>query len=151
MAPCVVRSIAPLTIGQLRFDGALRVPKRTQTRLGSHHMSLPHRPQRTQSPLGNPSASISPRLSLGAHLTAPGPHLFLDVCSGAHAPLSAALSGFDRAVLPIDILVSPEMDLLNDLFFEDLLRLCASGLVAYCGASPPCSEFSLLKLRSPGP
>ena len=43
------------------------------------------------------------------------------------------------------------MDLLNDLFFEELLRLCASGLVAYCGASPPCSEFSLLKLRSPGP
>ena len=49
-------------------------------------------------------------------------------------------------MLPIDILVSPEVDLLNDLFFEDLLRLCASGLFAYCGASPPCSEFSLLKL-----
>ena len=43
------------------------------------------------------------------------------------------------------------MDLLNDMYFENLLRLCASGLVAYCGASPPCSEFSLLKLRSPGP
>ena len=53
-------------------------------------------------------------------------------------------------MLPIDILVSPEMDLLNDLFFEDLLRLCVSGLVSYCGASPPC-EFSLLKLRPPGP
>ena len=77
--------------------------------------------------------------------------MFLDVCSGAQAPLSEALLGFDRAVLPIDILVSPEMDLLNDLFFEELLRLCASGLVAYCGTSPPCSEFSLLKLRSPGP
>ena len=77
--------------------------------------------------------------------------MFLDVCSGAQAPLSEALLGFDRAVLPIDILVSPEMDLLNDRFFEELLRLCASGLVAYCGASPPCSDFSLLKLRSPGP
>ena len=34
--------------------------------------------------------------------------------------------------------------------FEDLLRLCASGLVS-CSASPPCSEFSLLKLPQPGP
>ena len=56
-----------------------------------------------------------------------------------------------HATLAIDLLISPEMDLLNDTYFENLLRLCASGLVAYCGASPPCSEFSLLKLRTPGP
>ena len=43
------------------------------------------------------------------------------------------------------------MNLLHDPFFEDLLRLCASGLVSYCSASPPCGEFSLLKLRQPGP
>ena len=50
-----------------------------------------------------------------------------------------------------DLLISPEMDLLNNSHFESLLRSCASGLVAYCGASPPCSEFSLLKLRTQGP
>ena len=81
----------------------------------------------------------------------PGPNLFLDICSGPSAPLSTALDRMGHATLAIDLLISPEMDLLNDTYFENLLRLCASGLVAYCGASPPCSEFSLLKLRTPGP
>ena len=81
----------------------------------------------------------------------PGPNLFLDICSGPSAPLSTALDRVGHATLAIDLLISPEMDLLNDTYFENLLRLCASGLVAYCGASPPCSEFSLLKLRTPGP
>ena len=87
----------------------------------------------------------------GAAIIAPGPNLFLDICSGPSAPLSTALDHMGHATLAVDLLISPAMDLLNDMYFENLLRLCASGLVAYCGASPPCSEFSLLKLRTPGP
>ena len=43
------------------------------------------------------------------------------------------------------------MDILNDAFFEDLLRLCSCGVVAYAAASPSCSEFSMAKFRPGGP
>ena len=35
------------------------------------------------------------------------------------------------------------MNLLNDEFFEQLLRLCGSGLVAYCATAPNCDLYSL--------
>ena len=39
------------------------------------------------------------------------------------------------------------MDLLTDSSFESLLKVCASGAVAYGAASPCCSQYSRLKLR----
>ena len=43
------------------------------------------------------------------------------------------------------------MNLLNDEFFDQLLRLCGSGLVAYCSTAPNCGLYSLLRLRPGGP
>jgi len=40
------------------------------------------------------------------------------------------------------------MDLLNDVAYEDLLRLASSGRIAYGAASPACCEYSRLKLRN---
>ena len=42
------------------------------------------------------------------------------------------------------------MDLLNDVAYEDLLRLSSSGRVAYGAASPSCSEYSRIKLQNDG-
>lgn len=54
-------------------------------------------------------------------------------------------------VLSFDILCNAECDILDDIQFERLLRVCASGIVAYCATSPPCKEYSRLKLRPGGP
>ena len=79
------------------------------------------------------------------------PRIFLDICSGVTMPLSAALQKFDCDILPFDILIHSSCDLLNDSTFESLLRICASGMVGYCAASPACKEYSRLKLKPGGP
>ena len=43
------------------------------------------------------------------------------------------------------------MNLLQDEFFEQLLRLCGTGLIAYCATAPNCGLYSLLRLRPGGP
>ena len=53
--------------------------------------------------------------------------------------------------LRFDILINTADDLLDDVRYERLLRVCASGIVAYAGASPSCCEYSRLKLRPGGP
>ena len=80
-----------------------------------------------------------------------GCRIFLDVCSGVSKPISAALRNLHRTVLAIDLLLHSSMNLLNDEFFEQLLRLCGSGLVAYCATAPNCGLYSLLRLRPGGP
>ena len=50
-------------------------------------------------------------------------------------------------VISFDILLDNRMDLLTDSSFESLLKVCASGAVAYGAASPCCSQYSRLKLR----
>ena len=52
---------------------------------------------------------------------------------------------------PIDVLVGPAHDLLNDSTFWNLQRLCSSGLVGAAAAAPPCSAFSRARLRPGGP
>ena len=69
---------------------------------------------------------------------------FLDICCGVNSPLSTDVMHFD-------ILVHNSDDLLDSNCFEQLLRLCASGIVAYAGASPSCCEYSRLKLLPNGP
>ena len=72
-----------------------------------------------------------------------GPHrLFLDICAGATRPLSRACLRRGKCVLSFDILIQSEMNLLDDTEFEQLLRLCSSGAVAYAGASPSCGQCS---------
>ena len=80
-----------------------------------------------------------------------GTKIFVDICSGDSRPLSAAIEALGLPALSIDILLDSRMDLLDDQFLEQLLRLCGSGIVGYTGASPSCTEYSLLKLRPGGP
>ena len=80
-----------------------------------------------------------------------GSKIFLDICSGVDAPLSSAVSKLGFPALSVDLLVDSRMDLLDDSFYEQLLRLCGSGVVGYSAASPSCTEYSLLKLRPGGP
>ena len=49
------------------------------------------------------------------------------------------------------MLIDAQMDLLDNAFYEQFLRICASGIVAYAPASPNCGEYSRLKLREGGP
>ena len=79
------------------------------------------------------------------------PRIFLDICSGAGYPLSKAMMDCNCACFPVDILLSPTMDILNNSFYEPLLRVCASGIVAYGSGAPNCGEYSRLKLRGNGP
>ena len=66
--------------------------------------------------------------------------IFLDVCSGRTRPLSTALKAFKVDVLSFDILLDPQMNILDDAIFLQLLKLCASGVVAYGAFSPSCGE-----------
>ena len=77
--------------------------------------------------------------------------IFLDICAGATRPLSRACLRRGKCVLSFDILIQSVMNLLDDIEYEQLLRLCASGSVAYAGASPSCGQYSRLKLRKGGP
>ena len=43
------------------------------------------------------------------------------------------------------------MNPLNDAFFEQVLRLCGSGVVGYTASAPSCALYSLLRLRPGGP
>ena len=43
------------------------------------------------------------------------------------------------------------MHLLDDIAYEQLLRLRASGSVAYADVSPNCGQHPRLKLRKSGP
>ena len=69
------------------------------------------------------------------------PHVFLDVCSGAGYPLSKAMLACGCACFPVDILLSPTMDILDNSFYEPLLRVCASGIVSYGAGAPNCGEY----------
>eukprot|EP00435_Cladocopium_sp_Y103_P062555 s3579_g24.t1 len=81
-----------------------------------------------------------------------GPYrIFLDICAGATRPLSEACMRRKKCVLSFDILLHSDMDLLDDMAYEQLLRICSSGIVAYAGASPSCGQYSRLKLRKGGP
>ena len=58
-----------------------------------------------------------------------GVKIFVDICSGADEPLSTAVRALGFPALAVDILIDSRMDLLKDEFFEQLLRLCGSGIV----------------------
>ena len=106
------------------------------------------------------SACTSPplRASTMPGLSAPSPHdlplpgLFLDLFSGASAPLSAAVARLGGArISPIDSLHGEQIDLLSPLHQSSLRRLCSSGLVRVVCAAPPCASFSRSRLRPGGP
>ncbi|CAE7036464.1 unnamed protein product [Symbiodinium sp. CCMP2592] len=77
--------------------------------------------------------------------------IFLDICCGASHPLTTAISSCGIICLPIDLLGEEQLDLLHDDTCDHLLRLCFSGIVRFAHGSPPCKEYSRLKLRPGGP
>ena len=105
--------------------------------------------------LGFPS-TLTPPVALPCVPNEPGielpaaPYFLLDICSGAHSPLASAAQKQGIPALAIDILLNVDHDLCNVVFFERLLRLAFSGKVRFGHGSPPCCEYSLLKLM-PGP
>ena len=80
-----------------------------------------------------------------------GSRIFLDLCSGAGHPLTSAMLQRNCICFPVDKLICDDMDILNNSFFEPLLRVCSSGCVGYAGAAPNCGEYSRLKLKPHGP
>ena len=77
---------------------------------------------------------------------------FLELFSGNNFPLSSFLlrKGI-KTLRPFDILPDPKMDILNDDSYHFILRLIACKQVGSILAAPPCTEYSLLKLKQPGP
>ena len=76
----------------------------------------------------------------------------LDVFAGVRAPISAAadqqgLARFEA----FDLDANPQRNILDDAWFELLLRICWSGSVSLLTLAPPCKEYSRLKLRPGGP
>ena len=80
------------------------------------------------------------------------PKLFLDLFAGKHAPLTTAMEDMQADCLqPFDIESDPPFDILNDAHFRLAMRAAASGILGVLWSAPPCKEFSILKLRQPGP
>ena len=75
---------------------------------------------------------------------------FLDLCAGATRPLSSACHAKGLNVFSFDILLDSSLDILCDGAYEQLLRVCSSGQVAYAAGSPSCNQYSRLKLRNDG-
>ena len=86
------------------------------------------------------------------------PRLFLDLFSGARAPLSAALRQLPGSHLgppdsfePVDVIFGHHCDILDDENYARMLQVTGSGLVGAASAAPICSHHSILKLRKGGP
>ena len=56
-----------------------------------------------------------------------------------------------RTLQPLDILIDNTMDILNDECYLSILRLISTKRIGSILAAPPCTEYSLLKLKQPGP
>ena len=84
-------------------------------------------------------------------LLSPQDGFFLDLCSGATRPLFQAAFCNELACFSVDILLDSSHDLLQDVFYESMLRWCFSGLFLFALAGPPCGDFSRAKLRLGGP
>ena len=93
---------------------------------------------------------LQPRTCLFRLCRHPLRRLWLCQASASTRPLSQAALQAGMHVLSVDPLCAGQLDLFNDLHYEQLLRLSFSGAVWFACASPPCGDFSTIKLR-PGP
>ena len=101
-----------------------------------------------------PSFTPYPRVSAQLQHAGASPggiEFFLDVCCGASAPPSQALAGQHVSCIRVGMLGDDPLDLSCDVTYDKLLRLAFSGCVKYAHASPPCRDYSRLKLRPGGP
>ncbi len=111
-------------------------------------------------PAGSQVSSNHPLLSPSVSLSSPwGPlspvlgatRVFVDVCCGVNRPLSNAVLNLGGDCFSFDVLVHVSYDIFDDVIFERLLRICASGIVGYNANAPACKEYSRLKLKPNGP
>ena len=80
------------------------------------------------------------------------PRLFFELFSGPNHPLSSHILKLGTGTLqPFDILLNDYMDILDNDCYLMILRLISSRRIGTILAAPPCTEYSLLKLKSPGP
>ena len=77
---------------------------------------------------------------------------FLDIFSGASSPVSVAVRALHAdSIEPVDLIFGQHCDLLDDLVFQNVLDLAASGLIGAALAAPYCSKHSMATLRPNGP
>ena len=77
---------------------------------------------------------------------------FLELFSEKRRPLSTLVASLDFETLrPFDILLNSKLDILNDACYSTILRMVAIRQIRTIIAAPPCTEYSLLKLKQPGP
>ena len=112
----------------------------------------------------SPSEKTSPSLTeasvqrdhFDSEITAPFSskpvRLFLDLVAGHSAPLSCAAKAANvDHFSPFDIEFNASCDILNDVLFENLLKLAHSGLVGAVWSAPPCRFYSTLRKNDGGP
>ena len=87
----------------------------------------------------------------GLEASPSGLEFFLGVCCGASFPLSQALAAQHVSCIRVDMLGEDPLDLSCDDTYDKLLRIAFSGCIKYAHASPPCRDYSRLKLRPGGP
>ena len=69
-------------------------------------------------------------------------NLSIDVRSGVPRPLSVAMQSHGCDILSFDVLLDSQCDVFDDVTFERLLRICASGIVGYNANAPSCKEYT---------
>ena len=80
------------------------------------------------------------------------PRLFFDLFAGKRAPLTTVMEALRADCLqPFDLESDPAFNILDDTHFRLALRVSASGILGCLWSAPPCKDFSILKLRQPGP
>ncbi len=95
---------------------------------------------------------VSRLVELPHFIPLPRQRFFWEIFSGPNSPLTTAIhdSGIP-CIQPFDLLIDNKFDILNDSCYELMLRIVATRLVGSLHAAPPCTEYSLLKLKNPGP
>ena len=113
---------------------------------------MPLKRSRESSSSSSSSTSSSSHSPARTRPAPSSPKLFFDLFAGKHAPLTAAMEELQADCFqPFDLACSPPFDILDDTHFRLALRIAASGIAAVLWSAPPCKEFSILKLRQPGP
>ena len=99
-----------------------------------------------------PAGRVSPSAQPDLPGTIPSCRIFLDLFSGASAPVTNAFKRLGLLCLqPIDLLHGSGVDVLCPEHKQRLRKLCASGVVGLALAAPPCGAFSLARLKPGGP
>ena len=95
---------------------------------------------------------ISKLVELPSVIPIPRQRFFWEIFSGPNSPLTAAVVDYGiPCIKPFDIQLHKDFDILNNACYEMMLRVVAARLVGTLHGAPPCTEYSLLKLKGPGP